>query len=71
MFFDISRKLLIICFLNVARPGRYGAFCSWLQVLLNQKMWIICLGLGLATSIKIADLCFCLEQRSCVGSLAL
>ncbi|PWZ12958.1 hypothetical protein Zm00014a_018554 [Zea mays] len=30
-------------------------------------MWIICLGLGLATSIKMAYLCFYLEQRSCVG----
>jgi hypothetical protein len=50
--FVISRKLLIICFLNVAWPGRSGEFCSWLQVLVNQEMWIIYLGLGLTTSIK-------------------
>jgi hypothetical protein len=30
-------------------------------------MWVICLGLGSTISIKLGNLCFYLEQRSCAG----
>jgi hypothetical protein len=39
-----------------------GYFCSWLLVSTNQKMWIICSGLGSTVLIKIKNLCLYLEQ---------